>query len=205
MPVPDQQQLSGSVNARCTGFLSALPRALSGHKWMISIIGSKVVSLFFPSSLWLFSQSSLLKDAPFNHDPASIAQLSRIYLSFVIVCPSSMPPISQASTLLNENRTVSVERTIFNTLLFLGGFLNATILVVAFWSRHVHRRTGWYNVLVSWVIYSISYLLIFGYQNGPEPSFGVCIAQAALIYSCPVLWVHICFTPCLLVCMFLSF
>ncbi|KAJ6581575.1 hypothetical protein B0H19DRAFT_1061114 [Mycena capillaripes] len=39
----------------------------------------------------------------------------------------------------------------------------------------------------SWMIYCISFLLLAGRQFGPEPPFGLCIFQAALIHAVPSL------------------
>ncbi|KAG5722764.1 hypothetical protein E4T56_gene7965 [Termitomyces sp. T112] len=98
-----------------------------------------------------------------------------------------MPLISRVPTPSTESDTLSIERTVFNVLLFLGLFLNVAVLLPALFSSKVHRRNAWYNVLISWMIYSLSYLLILGYQHEHEPPFGICLAQAALVYSCPTL------------------
>ncbi|KAF9071793.1 hypothetical protein BDP27DRAFT_1321362 [Rhodocollybia butyracea] len=55
----------------------------------------------------------------------------------------------------------------------------------------INRSRTWYSFCISWIISCFSYCLLFfcGKQFNPDenPSYGVCLAQAALIYSSPPL------------------
>ncbi|KAJ7650199.1 hypothetical protein FB45DRAFT_11987 [Roridomyces roridus] len=76
---------------------------------------------------------------------------------------------------------------LFNSLATLGLTLLSITLLAAAFSRHTHRSKTWYSMIVSWQVYAASYLLILGYQLGPEPSRGICALQTMLIYSTPPL------------------
>lgn len=100
--------------------------------------------------------------------------------------------------LSSRDESNSTQITAFNILAFLGVFLNVAALAPALFLPTVHRRTTWYGLVTSWIIYSTSYLLLLGRQTGPEPPFGLCICQAALIYAAPSLYVTpVIFAQCL--------
>ncbi|KAJ7122964.1 hypothetical protein C8R44DRAFT_159051 [Mycena epipterygia] len=68
----------------------------------------------------------------------------------------------------------------------LGGGLGLSIIVLtALGSRNVKRNSTWYTFCLAWILSCISYTFIFlvGQQN--SPNFGVCVTQAAGIYSAP--------------------
>ncbi|KAJ7429674.1 hypothetical protein B0H11DRAFT_1056457 [Mycena galericulata] len=68
------------------------------------------------------------------------------------------------------------------------GFVSLAIVVLTAWLSHtVHRTAAWYSFMGSWMYFCLCYFLIAGQQVGAEPSFGVCMTQAALIYSAPPL------------------
>ncbi|KAJ6494878.1 hypothetical protein C8R47DRAFT_389151 [Mycena vitilis] len=69
-----------------------------------------------------------------------------------------------------------------------GGFvmLLAT-LFAAMLSRTIHRSETWYSMVFSWLVYSLSYLLIVGHQLGSPPPRGLCVLQMAFIYATPPL------------------
>ncbi|KAF5361686.1 hypothetical protein D9758_007336 [Tetrapyrgos nigripes] len=41
--------------------------------------------------------------------------------------------------------------------------------------------------MISWMVFDLTHFLLLGRQSGPEPPFGLCLAQASLIYMIPVL------------------
>jgi hypothetical protein len=64
------------------------------------------------------------------------------------------------------------------------GFLSVAIVVVTAWlSPRIYRTSTWYSFMGSWMFFCLSYFVIVGQQVGAEPDFGVCLTQAALIYS----------------------
>ncbi|KAJ7707646.1 hypothetical protein B0H17DRAFT_525254 [Mycena rosella] len=77
---------------------------------------------------------------------------------------------------------------IFN-FLAAGGFgLLLATLIPAMLSRSIHRSKTWFSMIISWIIYALSYLLIVGHQLGPEPPrAGVCVLQMVFIYASPPL------------------
>jgi len=78
----------------------------------------------------------------------------------------------------------------FNAFAFLGLALNAAVLATAFFSPSVQRRTTWSQLIKSFLIYSLSYLMIVPWQNLPQsqpPPFGLCFVQATLVYASPAL------------------
>ncbi|KAJ7285033.1 hypothetical protein C8J57DRAFT_1290202 [Mycena rebaudengoi] len=72
---------------------------------------------------------------------------------------------------------------VFNFLQFFG-FLSVAIVVVTAWlSPRIYRTSTWYSFMGSWMFFCLSFFIIVGQQVGAEPDFGVCLTQAALIYS----------------------
>ncbi|KAJ4495384.1 hypothetical protein C8R41DRAFT_292385 [Lentinula lateritia] len=55
----------------------------------------------------------------------------------------------------------------------------------------IHRSRTWYSFCISWVISCFSYCLLFfameQFNPNEKPTFGLCLTQAALIYSGPPL------------------
>ncbi|KXN84763.1 hypothetical protein AN958_12190 [Leucoagaricus sp. SymC.cos] len=74
---------------------------------------------------------------------------------------------------------------VFDTAVILSFVLIAVIVATAYLSKYVHRRKVWYGQMAQWMIYCISYMLLFGFQRGPKPPEGLCIFQASLIYASP--------------------
>lgn len=76
---------------------------------------------------------------------------------------------------------------LFNTFAIMGACLILVALAPALFSSRVPRSGVWFCVLTSWLVYSVSFLLLIGKQTGSEPPFGLCFLQAALIYAAPPL------------------
>lgn len=76
----------------------------------------------------------------------------------------------------------------FMTLFFIGGIGNLAMLLTAVFSAKVPRNLTWMNFCVTWIIFSLSYTLLFiANQLHGEPAFPLCLTQAALIYGAPIL------------------
>ncbi|PBK71596.1 hypothetical protein ARMSODRAFT_1002687 [Armillaria solidipes] len=77
----------------------------------------------------------------------------------------------------------------FDTLQVLGLVLLLALLAPAIFSPNVKRTATWFGMTVSVIIYCVSYsiLMFVGGQDGPEPSAGVCLFQACLVHSAPIL------------------
>ncbi|KAF9060334.1 hypothetical protein BDP27DRAFT_1339819 [Rhodocollybia butyracea] len=66
------------------------------------------------------------------------------------------------------------------------GFLSVTgITLLATFSRRIQRSLTWYNFMLGWVVWCISFSLLIGQQTGGCPAFGLCLFQAALVYAGP--------------------
>lgn len=73
----------------------------------------------------------------------------------------------------------------------LFGLLGTAIMALtAIFSRSTPRHATWLNFAFSWIVSAVSYTLLFfsGQLEKPEPDFGVCLAQAALVYAAPPLY-----------------
>ena len=80
--------------------------------------------------------------------------------------------------------------TIFNILMAFGGLSLTLVVATAYFSPAVHRSGLWFRHMLSWILYSASFLLLVGNQLGEaEPPFGLCFVQAGLIYAAPTLCV----------------
>lgn len=77
---------------------------------------------------------------------------------------------------------------VFDSLILLSILLVIFALLPALLSRNVSRSVGWYSLMTGWLVYSISYGLIVGYQEGERgPPRGLCVTQTLLIYAVPQL------------------
>ncbi|KAJ7590627.1 hypothetical protein C8J56DRAFT_538345 [Mycena floridula] len=83
----------------------------------------------------------------------------------------------------------------FDTLAFAGFFLLALVLIPVILFKQVPRNRTWFGLILGWMLYSVSYILILGRQFGPAPPFGLCMLQAILIYTMPTMngWTHLAF------------
>jgi len=101
-------------------------------------------------------------------------------MSYRILRTPDVVPITQEM----ESHTPIV---IFD-FLAAGGFamLLATLLP-AMLSRNIHRSETWFSMIIAWIVYALSYLLIVGHQFGPEPPPGLCALQMVFIYASPPL------------------
>ncbi|KAF8896323.1 hypothetical protein BD779DRAFT_1466301 [Infundibulicybe gibba] len=80
------------------------------------------------------------------------------------------------------------DRMVFNILAVLGLVLMAMTLAPALLDTlHVHRSKSWCGQIVAWMVYSGGFLILYGRQDGPDPPFGICVFQAAMIYAAPVM------------------
>ncbi|KAJ7216731.1 hypothetical protein B0H12DRAFT_1154069 [Mycena haematopus] len=78
---------------------------------------------------------------------------------------------------------------IFLTLQILGLIGSCALVLTTTLSNRAPRNATWQNFFTSWIISTVSYslLLFSGQANKREPTFGVCLAQAGLIYGIPSL------------------
>ncbi|KAJ7749034.1 hypothetical protein DFH07DRAFT_961862 [Mycena maculata] len=70
----------------------------------------------------------------------------------------------------------------------LGGGLGFSIIFwTALGSSNIKRNSTFYTFCIAWILSSLSYCLIFLVGQQDSPNFGVCVTQAAAIYSAPSL------------------
>ncbi|KDR76024.1 hypothetical protein GALMADRAFT_459103 [Galerina marginata CBS 339.88] len=85
------------------------------------------------------------------------------------------------------DETINIHFTIVYDVFALLGFLSLSfVLCTALLSSRIHRSTTWFLYIFSWVVYSLGLLLIIGHQGSTKPEFGICLAQAMVIYANPV-------------------
>ncbi|KAF9446234.1 hypothetical protein P691DRAFT_708956, partial [Macrolepiota fuliginosa MF-IS2] len=77
---------------------------------------------------------------------------------------------------------------LFDILVLVAVILLLCTLLPAVFSKNVHRSVGWYNLMITWLVYSLSYGLLVGRQvESIEPPLGLCLFQTLLIYAVPAL------------------
>ncbi|ESK89575.1 hypothetical protein Moror_8708 [Moniliophthora roreri MCA 2997] len=78
----------------------------------------------------------------------------------------------------NESTTI-----VFLALQLTGGLGKLLLLVIALLAPSIHRSATWYSFCISWIMSCSSFciLLISGQQFTKDPSYGVCLTQAALV------------------------
>ncbi|KAF9487730.1 hypothetical protein BDN71DRAFT_598577 [Pleurotus eryngii] len=75
----------------------------------------------------------------------------------------------------------------YNALQITGLVLLVAIVLTARLSPTINRSIAWYNLILSFIFYAVSFLLIMGKQYGPEPPFGLCLVQCLFVYAAPVM------------------
>lgn len=78
---------------------------------------------------------------------------------------------------------------LYNGLFGVALALICFTLAPALFSAKVRRRLPWTAQMITWLVYSASYLLLVGRQQGQEPQQELCLFQTALIYSVDPLYV----------------
>ncbi|TFK40429.1 hypothetical protein BDQ12DRAFT_721867 [Crucibulum laeve] len=97
-------------------------------------------------------------------------------------------PNTPLNNLDSDASSSGKEIIVFDTLTIISLLLLVACLLPAYLGTHIQRCKTWYGLLVSWIIYSLSYTLLLGQQRGPgEHVNGVCIFQASIIYAAPVI------------------
>ena len=76
---------------------------------------------------------------------------------------------------------------VFNAIQIAGFLFNGAILLTVLLSSNVRRTPTWFGLMASWMVFTLSNLLIVGHQIGPDPGFGICLTQAGFVYASPVL------------------
>jgi len=78
---------------------------------------------------------------------------------------------------------------VFLALQIIGLIGSCALVLTTTLSSRSPRNATWQNFFTSWIISTVSYslLLFAGQANRQEPTFGVCLAQAGLIYGIPSL------------------
>ncbi|KJA17424.1 hypothetical protein HYPSUDRAFT_1022158 [Hypholoma sublateritium FD-334 SS-4] len=61
------------------------------------------------------------------------------------------------------------------------------IFVTGFFSESALRHTAWFSFMFSWVLSTLSYLLLFISGRLENAPFGLCLIQSALMYAAPTL------------------
>lgn len=89
---------------------------------------------------------------------------------------------------------------IFDLLHLLALILLILITLSALSSRRVHRMRTWYSFLLSWIIYTVSFLLLPFRSPGFEPDKASCLFQASMIYAMPPTYVVLFSVIYLLIC-----
>lgn len=77
----------------------------------------------------------------------------------------------------------------FNGVQLTGLVLLSAVVLTAWLAPTVKRSPAWYNVIISWIFSSSSFLLLMGRQAGPSPPFGLCLVQSMFIYAAPAMYV----------------
>ncbi|KAJ7093454.1 hypothetical protein B0H15DRAFT_158926 [Mycena belliarum] len=77
----------------------------------------------------------------------------------------------------------------FLTLQVLGLVGSCALVLTTTLAARAPRNATWQNFFTSWIVSTVSYsLLLFAGEVGrPDPEFGVCLAQAGLVYGIPSL------------------
>ncbi|KAF5343358.1 hypothetical protein D9758_014178 [Tetrapyrgos nigripes] len=104
----------------------------------------------------------------------------------ILFTPSTAP---EASSIPEESGTPPRPFIIFDTLYSLALFLLLVTYIAALISKSIVRMKTWFCLLLSCIVYCISFLILVGHQDSSgsdsQPPFYLCIFQAGLIYAAP--------------------
>lgn len=89
----------------------------------------------------------------------------------------------------SDEETPEALINVFISLQLLGLFGGILVFFTVVFSSIAQRHITWYNFILSWIIFTTSYSLLFfsGQLKDAVPDLQVCVAQAALIYAAPPL------------------
>ncbi|KAK0433447.1 hypothetical protein EV421DRAFT_1910124 [Armillaria borealis] len=71
----------------------------------------------------------------------------------------------------------------FDVVLAFALFFLAMTIIPAAMVKSICRTKTWFSLLISCVVYCISFFLLLGHQSGPEPPLGLCLINASLVYA----------------------
>ncbi|KAJ3732184.1 hypothetical protein DFJ43DRAFT_1182676 [Lentinula guzmanii] len=74
---------------------------------------------------------------------------------------------------------------VFDILQFTALALISATYLSALFSQKLQRMKTWFALMISCLLYCISFVLLVGHQTGPSPSLDLCLFQAGLIYAAP--------------------
>jgi hypothetical protein len=80
---------------------------------------------------------------------------------------------------------------VYNALQIVGFLLLAIVLFTALMSHNVRRTPTWFGMIAAWMFFAFSHLLLIRQQLGSHPPWGICLIQAGLIHTAPVLYVYL--------------
>ncbi|KAF7323521.1 hypothetical protein MKEN_00571700 [Mycena kentingensis (nom. inval.)] len=102
---------------------------------------------------------------------------------------SPTPASALSSTSDPSSPTRQMLINTFLALQMLGLIGSIALVLTTTLSSRAARNATWQNFFTSWIISTVSYalLLLAGQAGKATPSFGVCLAQAGLIYGIPSL------------------
>jgi len=75
----------------------------------------------------------------------------------------------------------------FDVLQTLALCLLTMTILPALFSKSVSRMKTWFSLIISLMVYCVSFLLLLSHQAGPDPPLELCIFQASMIYAAPPL------------------
>ncbi|KAK7440644.1 hypothetical protein VKT23_016993 [Stygiomarasmius scandens] len=74
---------------------------------------------------------------------------------------------------------------VFDVLHALALLLLLVTYIAALISRSIVRMKTWFCLILSCIVYCISFLALVGHQGGPQPPLALCVFQSGLIYAAP--------------------
>jgi hypothetical protein len=72
---------------------------------------------------------------------------------------------------------------LYNALEIFGLVSLCAVLLTAIFSSKVQRTATWFSFINAWIFSCLGHLVLLGQQTGPQPEFGLCLFQAAVIYA----------------------
>jgi len=105
-----------------------------------------------------------------------------------VVIPANNTCSTIPSGLLQSEETGSLQISLiwlFNSLQMFGLVAIIAVTSTAVLSAQIKRVSTWYIFMGGWVLWCISFSLLFGNQENGCPAYWFCLLQAALIYAGP--------------------
>lgn len=98
-------------------------------------------------------------------------------------CRSATPLSPLRITPLGNQDAAPFRLVVIHDVIHCLNIILVLMLILTTWLAKLKRASTWFGAISTVIASSIANLLLVGRQSGASPPFGLCLTQAALVYS----------------------